>query len=62
MWHESKLGYPISLLTPKTALSPGSYRVNPDLPRPLKLQGPASGSPGRDLGSGSNELKTALSF
>ena len=31
-----------------------------NLPRPLKPRGPASGSPGRDLGSGSNELKTAL--
>ena len=28
--------------------TPGSYRVNPDLPRPPKRQGPASGSPGRD--------------
>ena len=40
--------------------TPGSYRVTPDLPRPLKPRGPASGSPGWDLGSGSNELKTAL--
>ena len=37
---------------------PKVYRVNPDLPRPLKRRGPASGSPGRDLGFGSNEVKT----
>ena len=54
-----QLGYPISLLTLKTAPpcpskdlrgpAPGHpevYRVNPDLPRPLKRRGPASGSPG----------------
>ena len=27
---------------------PEVYRVNPDLPRPQKYRGPASGSPGRD--------------
>ena len=55
------LGYPISLLTPKTTLpcpskdlrgpAPGHpevYIVNPDLPRPPKRRGPASGSPGHD--------------
>ena len=41
--------------------TPGSYRAYPDLPRTLKRRGPVSGSPGRDFGSGSNELKTALS-
>jgi hypothetical protein len=67
------LVYPISLLTLKTAPpcpskdlrgpAPGHpevYRVNPDLPRPLKRRGPASGSPGQDFRSGSNEVKTDL--
>ena len=53
------VGYPISLLTPKTtppcpskdlqvtvAGTPRSLELNPDLPRPPKRQGPASGSPG----------------
>ena len=64
-------GYPISLVTLKTApsypsrdlqgLAPGHpevYRLNPDLPRPPKCRGPASGSPGQDLGSGYNKGKT----
>ena len=48
------------LTQPLPSLAPRSYRVNPDLPQPPKRRGPASGSPGRDLRSGSNELKTAL--
>ena len=68
---QSRLGYPISLLIPKTAPPcpskdlrgpapgyPEVYRVNPDLPRPPKRRGPPSGSPGRDPNSGSNEVKT----
>ena len=39
-------------------MHPEIYRVNPDLPRPLKHQGPASGSSGQDLGSSSNKFKT----
>ena len=52
------IGYPISLLTPKTtplcpskdlrgpALGhPEVYRLNPDLPRPLKCRGPLSDWP-----------------
>ena len=71
--NDTALGYPISLVTPKTAPPcpskdlrgpalghPEVYRVNPDLPQPLKRQVPASGSLGRDLGSGSNEVRTDL--